>query len=664
MGTDTSPLREQIDRFPRVPGVYLMQDARGTVVYVGKAKNLRSRVRQYYSQSGDPRYHIRLGLPSVVAIDFLVTNTEKEALILENTLIKKHKPRFNISLRDDKNHVHLRLDPKQPYPRLTVVRRPGKDKALYFGPYASSQAVKETLRTLYRAFPIRSCTDAVFNSRTRPCLYYEIGQCVAPCVPGYTTDAAYQELVQQVILHLQGRSDNIVNTLKARIAALSEELRFEEAARVYKRLQAVEETTDKQRVTSIKQRDQDIFGYFWAGDTVQIQTLNVRSGQLVGGRAYTFAQQMGSEQEALSSFINQYYADNPYIPREVLLPCTLEDAASLSELLSDKKGRQVVLEVPQRGDKRNLVQLAMTNAELSYQKDHDANALQRQTLEELQHKLKLRQVPQRIECFDISNISGTLAVGSMVCFQDGRPDKQRYRRYRIQTLDGPNDYGMMLEVLRRRYRRALEAGDLPDLLLVDGGKGQLQMALRVLDELGLPDLEVAGIAKSRLKEDTRTGTRQRSAVKMPSPSRPIHRRCFSYNVSVTKRTGLPLPITEACGANRRCAPSSMTFQAWGRSVKPGFCGISAVSNRCGTPRLPTSRPYRVFLSVSPGRCTRIFMRRNRLAARETSGIVPPKRKRNCGSKAQPSMMTSSRYGDHYDGRTAQPRRSGSRGVAP
>jgi excinuclease ABC subunit C len=516
---DEAHLREQIERFPRAPGVYLMQDAKGHIVYVGKAKNLRSRVRQYYSQAGDPRYHIRLALPTVVGIDFLVTDTEKEALILENTLIKKHKPRFNISLRDDKNHVHLRLDPQQAYPRLTVVRRPGKDKAHYFGPYASSQAVKETLRTLYRAFPIRSCTDAVFNSRTRPCLYYEIGQCVAPCVPGYTTPEAYQELVQQVVLHLRGRSDDLITSLKSHIAAAAEDLRFEEAARLYKRLQAVEETMGKQRVTSVKQRDQDIFGYYRTGDTVQLQTLNVRSGQLVGGRSYTFTQQLGADEEVLSSFINQYYADNPYIPREVLLPCALEDAASLAELLSEKKGRQVFLEVPQRGDKYHLVQLAMKNAALSYQKDHDAAEQDRRTLEELQRKLHLRGLPQRIECFDISNISGTLAVGSMVCFQDGQANKARYRRYRIQTLDGPNDYGMMLEVLRRRYRRALEEDDFPDLLLVDGGKGQLQMALRVLDELGITDLEVAGIAKSRLKEDLQTGVRQHSDEKLYRPGR-------------------------------------------------------------------------------------------------------------------------------------------------
>ncbi len=519
MTQDTTALREQIDRFPHAPGVYLMQDAQGTIVYVGKAKNLRHRVRQYFSHSGDPRYHIRVGLLSVVAIDFLVTNTEKEALILENTLIKKHKPRFNIALRDDKNHIHLRLDPRQQYPRLTIVRRPGKDKAHYFGPYASSQAVKETLRILYRAFPIRSCTDAVFNNRTRPCLYHEVGLCVAPCVPGYTTEEAYNELVQQMILHLRGRSDEIIKMLKAQIHAASEELRFEAAAQLYKRLQAVEETTGKQRVTSVKQRDQDIFGYYRAGDTVQIQTLNIRSGQLVGGKAYTFLHQLLPEEEVLSSFINQYYADNPYIPREVLLPCTLEDADSLAELLSERKDRQVFLEVPRRGDKHHLVQLAIKNAELSYQKEHDADEQQQRALEEIRTKLHLHTTPRRIECFDISNISGTLAVGSMVCFRDGQPDKQRYRRYRIQTLDGPNDFGMMLEVLRRRYQRALEEEDFPDLLMVDGGKGQLHMALRVLDELGIVDLEVVGIAKSRLKEDLRTGKRQRSDEKFYRPQR-------------------------------------------------------------------------------------------------------------------------------------------------
>jgi len=512
-------VREQIERFPRTPGVYLMKDGGGRIVYVGKAKNLRNRVRQYYSQGGDPRYHIRLGLPSVVDIDFLATETEKDALILENTLIKKHKPRFNINLRDDKNHVHLRLDPKQAYPRLTVVRRPGKDKAQYFGPYASSQAVRETLRLLYRAFPIRSCTDTVFHSRTRPCLYHEIGQCAAPCVPGYITKEGYDALVQQVALHLQGRSDELVKTLKADIAKASDELRFEDAALLYKRLQALQETMGKQHMTSMKQRDEDIFGYHRVGDTVQIQTLNVRNGQLVGGRAYTFPRQLAPETEVLSSFINQYYADNPYIPREVLLPCDLDDADSLAELLTEKKGRQVTVLVPQKGEKHHLVQLAMKNAELSYQKEQDAEEQQQRAITELQGKLHLRTAPHRIECFDISNISGTLAVGSMVCFQEGQPDKQRYRRYRIQTLNGPNDYGMMLEVLRRRYKRALDEQDFPDLLMVDGGKGQLSMALRALEELGITDLEVVGIAKSRLKVDKETGARRHSDEKFYRPQR-------------------------------------------------------------------------------------------------------------------------------------------------
>lgn len=512
-------VRAQIERFPRTPGVYLMKDTGGRIVYIGKAKNLRQRVRQYYSQSGDPRYHIRLGLPSVVEIDFLATDTDKEALILENTLIKKHKPRFNINLRDDKNHVHLRLDPKQAYPRITVVRRPGKDKAMYFGPYASSQAVRETLRTLYRAFPIRSCTDAVFHSRTRPCLYHEIGQCVAPCVPGYTTPEHYGELVRHVVLHLQGRSDELVKTLKAEIAAASDALRFEEAARLYARLQAVEETAGKQHVTSVKQRDEDVFGYYRTGDTVQIQTLNVRNGQLVGGRSYTFPRQLAPEPEVLSSFLNQYYADNPYIPREVLVPCVLDDAASLAELLSDKKGRQVSVLVPHKGEKYHLVQLAMKNATLAYQQGTDAEEQQQRALQELQDTLHLRHTPHRIECFDISNISGTLAVGSMVCFQDGQPDKQRYRRYRIHTLDGPNDYGMMLEVLRRRFRRALEEQDFPDLLMVDGGKGQLSMAMRVLEELGVHDLDVVGIAKSRLQVDPQSGQRRHSDERLYRPQR-------------------------------------------------------------------------------------------------------------------------------------------------
>ena len=512
-------VRARVERFPRAPGVYLMKNADGKVVYVGKAKNLRSRVRQYFSQGGDPRFHIRLALPSVADVDFLVTNTEKEAFILENTLIKKHKPRFNINLRDDKNHVHLRLDPRQSYPRLTVVRRAGKDRALYFGPYASSQAVRETLRGLYRVFPIRSCTDAVFNSRTRPCLYYEIGQCVAPCVEGFTTAEAYDDLVQQVVLHLQGKSDELARTLKADIGKASDELRFEEAGRLHKRLLAVEKTVDKQRMNLLKQRDQDIFGFHRAGDTVQIQTLNVRSGQLVGGRAYTFARQVVPETEVLSSFINQYYTTSPHIPREVLLPCELEDADSLAELLTEQKGRQVSVRMPLKGDKQHLVQLAMTNARLSYEKEQDVEEQQKRALEDLQKRLRLQALPRRIECFDISNISGTQSVGSMVRFTDGQPDKQGYRRYRIRTLDGPNDYGMMLEVLERRYRRAVTENDLPDLLMVDGGKGQLGMAVRILDELGLSELDVVGIAKSRLKVDQPSGNRWHSDERLYRPGR-------------------------------------------------------------------------------------------------------------------------------------------------
>jgi excinuclease ABC subunit C len=512
-------LEAKLALMPAQPGVYLMKDREGAVLYVGKAKNLRSRVRSYFRKSGDGRYRMQFLIPNVEDIEFLVTDTEKEALILENTLIKQHKPRFNVNFRDDKAYVNLRLDPRERYPRLTVVRRPARDGALYFGPYASSQAVRETLRTLSRIFPLRLCTDHVFNARTRPCLYYQIHRCSAPCVPGYVTDEEYRAIVEQTALFLRGRDEELLKMLYAQMHEASAALRFEEAGRLYRRIRAIERTLERQKVTSAQDRDQDVFGFFREADQVEIQRLTVRGGKLLGGKSDLFSGQLSSDAEILESYINQYYADGHEIPEEILLPFELEGRDGLAELLGERRGKRVSVLVPERGEKRGLVAMANKNAELSFRARRERERSQQALLQQLQERLHLRNFPRRIECFDMSNIQGANPVGAMVVFTDGEPDKARYRKFQVKTVRGPDDFASMYEVLSRRYARALEEDDLPDLVVVDGGKGQLNIAQAVLWELGIEGPDLISIAKSRLKPQPGNADKRRTDERLFLPGR-------------------------------------------------------------------------------------------------------------------------------------------------
>ncbi len=512
-------LEDKLALLPSQPGVYLMKNGAGTVLYVGKAKNLRSRVRSYFRPSGDGRYRMQFLIPNVEDIEFLVTDTEKEALILENTLIKTHKPRFNVNFRDDKSYVNLRLDPRERYPRLTVVRRPGRDGALYFGPYASSQSVRETLRTLSRIFPLRLCTDHVFNARTRPCLYYQIHRCSAPCVPGHVTDDEYRAIVEQTALFLRGRDEELLKMLYCQVHEASQALRFEEAGRVYRRIRAIERTIERQKVTSAQDRDQDVFGFFREVDKVEIQRLTIRGGKLLGGKSDLFTGQVSPDAEILESYVNQYYAEGHDIPEEVLLPFDLEGRDGLADLLSERRGKRVGVLVPERGEKRGLVAMANKNAELSFRARREREHSQQAILQQIQERLHLRHLPRRIECFDMSNIQGTNPVGSMVVFTDGEPDKARYRKFQVKTVEGPDDFASMYEVLSRRYTRALEEDDLPDLIMVDGGKGQLNIAQAVLWELGIEGPDLVSIAKSRLKSERGGGDKRRTDERFFLPGR-------------------------------------------------------------------------------------------------------------------------------------------------
>jgi excinuclease ABC subunit C len=504
-------------KVPTGAGCYIMMDVKGKPIYVGKAKNLRARIRTYMNQS-DSRYSVQFLMKRVARIDFLVTNTEKEALLLENSLIKQHKPRYNVQLKDDKTYISLRLNLREDFPRLTVVRRYRKDGAKYFGPYHSAASVRQTLRQLQQMFPLRTCTDHVLNNRTRPCLYYQMKQCCAPCVD-YVDREAYHEIVQQVVMILEGRSGELENALRGRIQELAGELRFEEAAVLRDRIQALHRTTERQRTVDVSgQEERDVFGLYNEGAFTEIQILFYRGGKMLGGRTFSFKHREMPEDELVGSFLLQYYSEAPVIPREILVPVALEDGDVLGELLSEQRGGRVVVACPQRGEKRALVGLAIRNAQSSFEDKQLADKANRDTLEQLQQALKLPKFPERIECFDISTIQGTNTVGSMVTFDGGEANKSRYRRFSIRNVEGQDDFASMREVMMRRYTRGIAENDLPDFVVVDGGKGQLGVATAVFKDLGIEDLPHAGIAKARTLSE---GGRSEERFFMPGRLNPV-----------------------------------------------------------------------------------------------------------------------------------------------
>lgn len=490
--------RESFDlaNVPSSPGCYIMRDEKDRVIYVGKAKNLRARVRNYLTES-DERCTVKFLMKRVAHIDFLVTTNEKEALLLENSLIKEHKPRYNVQLKDDKSYVSVRVNVRHEWPRVTVTRKLRKDGSRYFGPYSSAAAVRHTIKQLQRMFPLRLCSDRVLHSRTRPCLYYQMKQCSAPCV-GLIDKASYREIVEQVLMALEGRNAELEKLLLARISEHSGKMEYEKAATLRDRLYDLRETLERQRtVRPLPEEDQDIWGYYADGRFSELQVIYFRAGKMTGGRSFSFNQRELPIDELLGSFLLQYYADATVVPAEILVPVALEDAGALGEILSEKREGTVSVHWPQRGEKRALIELAARNAKSSFDEKRLADEVKRDTLTQVKAVLKLNKEPHRIECFDISTIQGTSPVGSMVTFDNGAPNKSRYRRFAIKNVEGQDDFAMMREMLLRRFKRAIEEQELPDLVIMDGGKGQLNVAVTVFKDLGIEDLEVAGIAKSR-----------------------------------------------------------------------------------------------------------------------------------------------------------------------
>jgi excinuclease ABC subunit C len=527
-----------IERLPTEPGVYLMKDKKGRVIYVGKAKDLRARVAQYF-RGADERLFVATGLLArlVGDIETIVVGNEKEALLLENNLIKQHNPRFNVKLTDDKNYIVLRIDPARRFPRVEVVRKIGDDGARYFGPYHSATSARETLRVVNRHFQLRTCTDHVLEHRQRPCILHQIKRCPAPCVLPLDP-AAYAEQVEDAALFLAGKRDDLVPRLKTRMKEAATALAYERAAQLRDQLYAVENAKIAQNVVQREQLDQDVIGFHRVADVVEVVVLFMRQGKLIGRRSFRLTDQEIPDSEVVRGFVKSYYELGPTIPDEVLLPLPIDDADVLADWLRERRGSRVLVFAPERGPKVRLVELAHKNAQAqagSRRGQSDALA----ALAKLERRLGLRALPRRIECFDIAHLQGAATVASMVVFHDGEPARQAYRRFKVKTVTN-DDFAAMYEVLSRRFRRARDGvpgWEAPDLLVVDGGKGQLGTALAALRDLGFDmvgerGFDAIGLAKER---DDAEGEAQPDRVYLRGVKDPVKLRPSSTELMVLAR---------------------------------------------------------------------------------------------------------------------------------
>lgn len=559
-------LRETIRNFPTAPGVYLMRDKSGAILYIGKARNLRQRVTNYFGTT-DGRPQVRFLMARVTSIEFTITDTEKEALLLENTLIKQHQPRYNLNLKDDKTFFSLRIDLSERFPRFNVVRKVSRDGARYFGPYASASAAREVLRQLQRMFPLRHYPLKTCMNRHRPCLYHQIGQCAAPCHNLITTDE-YGLLVNGAVLFLEGKNKDLVSGFRQRMKEAAESMQYEEAARWRDLLKAIDTTLEHQNMVS-QGGDRDILGLASSDEGLTVALLFVRGGSLCGSTVLHGSGGL-DQADALTTFIQRYYDNERFIPDELLLPLILDTATTLEEWLTELKGKKVRLHIPQRGDKLDLVNLATRNALAALSEKTATRQGSERTLEELQQKLALPQLPRRIECYDISTLQGRHSVGSGVAFLDGKPDKDNYRRYRIREVQGQDDFAMLQEVFARRFSpERIKQWGLPDLVVVDGGIGQLNSTAAVIEELGMTGrFSLISLAKSRVKGNgkdihlERTEERvflpgRRNPVRLRQDSSPLkllaairdeaHRFAIGYHRSLRDRETLRSALRDIPG---------------------------------------------------------------------------------------------------------------------
>ncbi len=509
-------IQEKLTRVSTEPGVYLMKDAAGAVIYVGKARNLKKRLASYFKDSGQLDIKVSILVDKINDFETVITRTEKEALILESNLIKRHKPRYNVILKDDKRYPSLRIDLKEDYPNFSIVRKIGRDDALYFGPFASAYAVRETLRIINKTFKLRKCRAKDFRTRSRPCLHCQMEGCLAPCCLD-VNPAVYQEQVHEAIMFLRGRTPNLIRKVKKQMAACARAQDFERAARLRDKIYALERTIEKQIAVTTDFKDRDVFAIAGETECSVITVLSVRGGFLTGTRHYDFSEIISTEPEMIAAFMRQYYERHAFIPEELLISIDLTDAELTEDWLRGAKNKKVTILRPKRGEKVRLVNLAEHNAQNELKNLIASRSAEMGLLLRLQKKLKMSKLPERIECFDNSNISGTEPVAGMVVFEKARPKKSRYRKYRIRTVSEQDDYAYMKEVLERRFGRNEASKPYPDLLMVDGGKGQLNIALAVINELNLSGkFELIGIAK---KDETKGETRDK--IFKPARANPL-----------------------------------------------------------------------------------------------------------------------------------------------
>ncbi len=494
MAAKTARLETMPPGVPTTPGVYLMRDARDVVLYVGKANNLRARVRSYFQSEGDGRLRIPHLMARVTALEWVVTGNEKEALILENNLIKKFQPRYNVKLKDDKTWLSVKLTTRSTWARVMLVRRWREDGDRYFGPYLNGLRARSVERLIREAFQLRNCTDGVFRAHNkRPCIQFNMGNCTAPCV-GYVTEEEYADQVRQVIRLLEGRDRGMVRELTTRMEAAAAELRFEDAARLRDRIGVVRRLAEQQRVQRAAGEDRDVFGLYRDGDVVTVAMLPVRDGRVEDPQAFTFHEVLEEDGEVLERVALQLYREGLPAAPELLVPARPPEPDALAEILGEQAGRKVRIRVAQRGKPLALLQLANENARSRHQAAVDRREQVERGLIELRKRLHLPDVPHRIECYDISHLSGQDTVASMVVLEDGKPLKKGYRLFGIRGLERPDDYAAMSQVMARRLARVDRGWRLPDLLLMDGGKGQLNMAVEAARAAGL-QVPIASLAK-------------------------------------------------------------------------------------------------------------------------------------------------------------------------
>ena len=516
----TALIQSKLAHLPEHPGVYLFKNAQGEIIYIGKAAVLADRVRSYFQKGTDHSPKTSLLVSQVADLETMVTRSELEALILESNLVKRHRPRFNVVLRDDKQYPYLRLPIKEDFPRLSIVRRVQKDGALYYGPYTPANALRETLKVIKHAFPLATCSIDIDGKAERACIEFEIKRCMAPCT-GNQTKEDYHQIVKQVRHFLEGRDRELLDDLRTRMETAAGREEFEEAARLRDRLFKIERMLEKQRITQTSATDQDVIGLARQGAAVDLQILFVRGGLLIGRKDFFWPQSADApDEELVRSAIEQFYNKDGQPPKEVLVPTGLDDAALIEQWLSDKRGDAVRVLAPERGTKHQLVLLAEENAASAVANHLRDEERDRQAGEELKRLLRLEHVPHRIEGFDISNTMGDQSVASMVVWEDGQMKKADYRRFKIQTVVGANDFASMKEVVTRRYGDA-ENLARPDLILIDGGLGQLAAAMEGLRDVGQQGLPIIGLAKARGEKEERVflaGRKNPIILKPTSPA--------------------------------------------------------------------------------------------------------------------------------------------------